>query len=217
MKKSDFETTLIGFYINMITDANFLIKIARAKSVVKSLEEKRSVFEAFVFSICANWEILVEDLLIDCLNKDTSQYRKYTGFKIPPHITRETCKAIIIETGYLDFKGINDLKAKTRNILVPQFNPFDKIPRVNREKIEEFFAMRNYIAHYSYASKRRLEKIYRNRYKLKTFRWPGEFLLAKDKIKGIPRMDFFINNFLKTADIIAEHCGVDIKTEDFTK
>jgi len=60
----------------MEMDVVFLIKIEEAKRVVKSVEEKRDVFEAYVFKICANWEVLLEDLLIDCLNKDTTRYKE---------------------------------------------------------------------------------------------------------------------------------------------
>ena len=83
----------------MDIDATFLTKIEKTRQVVKSVDEKREVFGAYVFKICVNWEILVEALLIDCLNKDTTRYRGWTGFKISKNITRDTCKAIILGTG----------------------------------------------------------------------------------------------------------------------
>jgi len=192
-------------------DISFLIKIEGAKKVVKSVDEKRNVFEAYVFRICANWEILIEDLLIDCLNKDTSQYKESTGFGIPKHLSRETCKAMILGVTYIDFRSVSDLKRMAKRILVPQFNPFKGIPRSNGEKIDEFFALRNYLAHYSDAARRRLDNIYRNRHGLKSFREPGDFLLAKDKVHGIPRMAVYINNFIDTADIMGKFCNIDIR------
>jgi len=211
MKKSSFERSLGDFYFNMSLDIGFLVKIQKSQKVVKSVEEKRSVFEAFVLSICANWEILVEELLIDCLNKDTSNYKEYTGFRISKHIPRETCKAIILGTSYLDFKSVSNLKQIAKRILVPQFNPFKEVPASNGERIDEFFALRNYLAHYSYAAKRSLQDIYRNKYNLKTFRRPGDFLLAEDKDQKLPRMGVYINNFIATADIMAKFCNVAIR------
>lgn len=210
MRKSSFEVTLGAFYSNMEMDIKFLVKVQEAKQVVKSLREKREVFEAYVFKICANWEIFSEVLLIDCLNKDTTRYREFTGFKIPINISRETCKAIILGTGYLDFKSVSDLKRQARQVLVSQYNPFKEILGPNGEKIDEFFTIRNYLAHYSDAAKRSLEKIYRDRYSLRSFREPGEFLLAKDREERLPRMGVYIDNFIDTAEIMEKFLGVDL-------
>lgn len=204
MRKSSFEVTLSSFYESMAWDVEFLMKIHDAERVVGLPEEKRSVFEAYVFRICANWEILVTELLIDCLNRDTTRYKEFTGFGISRHMTRETCAAILQGTGYLDFKSVSHLKHIARNILVPQYNPFKKIPHLNGEKIDEFYALRNYLAHYSDASKRRLRKYYEDRHGLKVFREPGEFLLAWDKKEKMPRMGAYVNNFIHTGDIMAE-------------
>lgn len=213
MRKSSFETTFQDFFDNMAFDIDFLKKIKEAKQVVKLAHEKRSVFEAYVFSICANWEILVENILIDCFNRDTSGYRENTGFKIPKHLSRETCQAIILGTGYLDFKSIDNLKHIAGDFLVPKVNPFEKIPTPNGNKIDEFFVLRNYLAHYSDASRRRLKKIYTNKYGLQTFRRPGDFLLTEDRVKKLPRMAVYINNFLETAVTMAKFLGTDLDIE----
>lgn len=210
MRKSSFEVTLRDFYRNMSWDIAFLTKIEKAKRVVGLVDEKRDVFEAYVFKICANWEILVEDLLVDCLNKDVTRYKEFTGFKIPRNISRQTCKAIILGTGYFDCKSVSDLKQKAKKMLAPQCNPFGEIPKSNGNTIDEFFALRNYLAHYSDVAKRSLEKIYKNRHSLTSFRVPGEFLLAKDRRKKMPRMGVYINNFIETVDVMAKFLNVDL-------
>lgn len=144
----------------------------------------------------------MEELLIDCMNKDTTRYKEFTGFQIPKNISRETCKAIILGTSYIDCKSISHLKQMAKRILVPQFNPFKEIPKSNSDKIDEFFAIRNYLAHYSDVGRRSLEKIYKNRYSLKTFREPGEFLLARDKRQKMPRMWVYIVNFVDTVQVM---------------
>ena len=199
MKKSSFETSFAYFYECMQWDIDLLIKIRKDKRVVKSREEKQSVFEAFVHSICSNWDILVEQLLIDCLNKDTSQFTQEYGYKLGKHITRDTCEAVLIGVGYLDFKSVRDLKGRSKRILMPKYNPFAEIPKSNEKKIGEFYTIRNYLAHYSDSAKRTLSKVYETNYNLKVFVRPGRFLLATEEDGELPRMGTYINNFMGAA------------------
>lgn len=208
MKKSSSEPSLFNFHRTMNRDIDLLMKIETARSVVKSLEAKRSIFDAFVFHICAKWEILVEDLLLDCLNKDTSRYAEYTGFNLPKHISRETCKAIIIGLQYFDFKSVGDLKKMSNQMLTPLCNPFAKITSAQAKKIDEFFTIRNYLAHRSYKARRSLLKVYQDTYGMRNFVEPGTFLLAREKGAQIPRMGAYINNFKDTANMMGKFLGV---------
>ena len=208
MKKSSAQITYDDFYAHISWDWYLLDKIEGARAVVKAVEEKRSVFEAYVFHVCADWEILIQDWLVDLLNKDTSMYKEYTGFDVSKHISKGTCKAIILGTGYFDFKNVGDLKSKARKILVPNCNPFEAITNINARKIDDFYTLRNYLAHYSDYAERQLDKMYRNRYGLRTFRQPGEFLLTIDRKQQLTRMDMFIINFLETADAMAKSIGL---------
>jgi len=195
----------------MSWDIDILMKLEKAKAVVKPREEKRTIFEAFVFRICANWQILVEELFINCLGKDTSMYKKYTGFDVPKHIPRDTCKAILLGTGYWDFKSVSDIKRQAKRILLPGCNPFKEIENIQEKKIDEFHAIRNYLAHYSDASWRALKKIYQNEYGFNKFIEPGRFLLANEKKANIPRMGVYINNFTDTADTMAKFLGIEVE------
>ncbi len=210
MKKSSAEVTFKNFLSNMLWDKEFLKRIEKARTVVRSVDEKRSVFEVFVFSVCANWEIMIEDLLVDCLNKDASEYRKYTGYEIPKNLTRDTCKAIIIGTRYLDYKSVGDIKGIANNILVPGCNPFHSIDSKSEGKIEDFYKIRNYLAHYSYLAERSLGKMYKNKFGLRTFRRPGEFLCAKDRKRKVCRMNIYIDNFIDTSKVMARSMGVNV-------
>ena len=98
-----------------------------------------------------------------------------------------------------------------KNILVPQHNPFKEIPpRPNGDRIDGFFALRNYLAHYSDAARRSLQKRYKDRYSLQSFREPGHFLLAKDRKRKIPRMQVYIDNFMDTAGIMVKFLRIDM-------
>ena len=208
MRKSSFERSLTNFHIDMNRDIDLLMKIEGAKKVVRSIQQKRSIFEAFVLRVCAYWETLVENLLLDCLNQDTSRYAEYTGFRLPKHISRETCKAVLLGIGYTDFKNVGHLKQTSKKTLVDRCNPFVQIPPSNVRKIAEFFIMRNYLAHYSPAARRALFSMYQNVYRMSKFVEPGVFLLAEDRKEGIPRMGVYINNFKSTANAMGKFLGI---------
>lgn len=64
--------------------------------------------------------------------------------------------------GYLDFKNVSHLKSFAKKILVPDNDPFKEIcQKPTGDKIDEFYTMRNYLAHYSYAATRKLESVYK--------------------------------------------------------
>jgi hypothetical protein len=76
MRKSSLKKTF-GFFREWTNwDIDFLNKVYNTHrmkdSHKESRKEKEQIVEAFVFKICANWEVLTKDLLIDCLNKDTT-------------------------------------------------------------------------------------------------------------------------------------------------
>lgn len=120
---------------------------------------------------------------------------------------RATTFPSILGVTYIDFKNVSNLKQIAKRTLVPQFNPFKEIPTSIGRKIDEFFVLRNYLAHYSEAAKRSLERVY-NRYDLRVFEELGVFLLAEGKERKLPRMEVYIINFLGTADIMARFLNV---------
>jgi len=75
-------------------------------------------------------------------------------------------------------------------------------------RIDEFYKIRNYLAHYNDYAKRGVEKIYKQRYGLKTFRQPGEFLLTIDKREKETRMAVYISNFYEASEAMAKSIGV---------
>jgi len=208
MKKATFGATLYTFHTNMNRDIDLLMKVEEARRVVGKIREKRSIFEAFVLSVCADWECLVENLLVDCLNKDASRYAEHTGFGIPKHMTRETCKAVLTGVGYLDIKSMDQLKKLSKSILIQTCNPFLSISASNCKKMDELFTIRNYLAHRSFAAKRSLQHLYETKYHLHHFIEPGTFLLARDKTYRIPRFGVYINNFKGAANTMGKFLGI---------
>lgn len=191
----------------------FVVKIYTDSKVLErrlSRREKKEIFEAFVIKICAAWEVLIEELFVDCLHCDTSQYAKYTGTRVRKHLRRDECRQLIAGTrGYFDVKSVGDLKGEAKKFLVDQHNPFKQIPRDDVVKIDQFYVIRNYLAHYSMRSKQTLFRLYKKApYNLTRFREPGYFLLEYDKITNQVRFLNYINAFFDAADQMAYFPGI---------
>jgi len=217
--KSSFKKQFDAFFIRINQYTDLLLKIFEAKEVIIPPEkrkeilteilpsEKKQIHEAFVLKIYVAWEVLVENLFVECLSCDPSKYAEYKAIKLPQKLTRDVCRGLISGLGYFDFRDTADLKGKANNILAPRLNPFAKIPRDAGNKIDEFYVVRNYLAHYSGSSRQSLARIYRNKYNL-LFREPGDFFFEFDKENKQIRFANYTNAFLKAADEMAIFLGV---------
>lgn len=202
--------------INEYTD--LLLKVFEAKEVVIPPEkkkeilteilpsEKKQIHEAFVLKIYVAWEVLVENLLVECLSSDPSKYADYKAIKLPKRLTKDICRGLISGLGYFDFRDTGDLKGKANNILVLKFNPFDSI--LPDSAIDEFYVIRNYLAHYSDSSKQSLIRMYKKRYNL-SFREPGDFFFEFDERNKQIRFANYSNAFINVAKEMAIFLGVD--------
>ena len=202
MRKSSFKETFQRFFERSIWYSEFLKKISAHTTLLYN--EKTEIFEAFCPKIYTNWECLVEDLLIDCLNRDTSKYAKYKDIPLPPHSTRGQCEAFISGLGYFDFRSTGDIKGIAKNILVPNFNPFLHIPTNDGHMIDEFCAIRRYLAHYSRSAKQSLKQLYMTKHGFQHFREPGRFLLANARKAKQSRILDYSHAFFNAADAMAE-------------
>ncbi len=203
--------------INEYTD--LLFKIFEAKEVIIPTEEKkeiltevlysekRHIHEAFVLKIYVAWEVLVENLFVECLSYDPSMYAKFKAVRLPKRLAKDVCRGLISGLGYFDFRDTGDLKGKAKRVLIGKYNPFAKIPSDEASKIDEFCLIRNYLAHYSDSSKQSLKRMYKNRYGL-SFREPGDFFFDYDRKKKQIRFANYTNAFLKAADEMAIFLGV---------
>lgn len=209
--------------INEYTD--LLVKVIEAREVSVAPEkgtdistallrsEKKLVHEAFVLKIYVAWEVLVEDVFVECLYRDPSEYAKHKGISLPRRLTRGICRGLISGLGYFDFKDVSGLKGMAKRALTATCNPFARISPSSADKIDEFHIIRNYLSHYSDTSRQALSRMYRNRYD-STFREPGDFLL--DTVEFVEfgehgehtRFANYTNAFIKAADEMASFLGV---------
>lgn len=211
MPRSPFTESFNKFFHKMIWYNDFSAKIAKLKRGVLTSDEKQEILEASVLKVYVNWEILVHNLLVECLKQDTSQYAKHKNCRVRANLSRSMCENLISGgADYFNFTDISDVRGKARKILVPQYNPFDnkheEIKRVKDDliKIDEFRFMRNYLAHYSNSSKQKLFEVYKNKFKLNKFCEPGKFLSALDKHHKHIRFVDYTRSFFNVADAMAE-------------
>ena len=207
MKKSSIGITLNHFDNWMDLYADISEKIAGDDQVFTGKDEKVELIEALVLKICALWEQLVEELMIDCLNRDSSQYSEFVAEKLPKHIPRSLCMAMIQGMGYIDFRGVSDVKGTAKLILTDKYNPFKRISRSDGNRIDELYKFRNYIAHLSNHSHRSLKKMYLDKYRIRRFQEPGRFLIAIDSKTKRPRLDSYIFALDSAVVDMASHLG----------
>jgi len=213
MKKSAIELTLNNFLHWMELYNSISEKIIDDKSLFTENEEKIEIVESLVLKICSQWEVLIEELFVDCLNRDSAQYSEFIANRLPKHIPRAQCSAMIQGMGYFDFKGTSDIKRKAKLILTKEFNPFNEIGRGDGNKIDELYILRNYIAHLSNQAERSLKKMYTDKYHLKRFQEPGRFLMAIDKRTKKPRMDSYAESLYSAVEVIGLYLGLDYESD----
>ena len=97
--------------------------IIRYEKLIKKIISNESKFikteqiimiELMATRLISVWDSFIEDLLIDCFNKDTSKYSQESWYKIPKHLTRDTCASILNWIGFFDIKSYSDLNENPR-------------------------------------------------------------------------------------------------------
>jgi len=190
MRKTSLRLTFDEFDDTLTFYAGFVSRIVAAQRVIRFKYEKQELLEAFVLRLVTLWDVFAEDLLAACLNRDTSRYAQSRGLKLRKHLSADECQAMLTGLAYLDFKRVGEVQGVAKQVLV--LNPFNAIPKATAKKIDELMIMRNYLSHYSGKSKRALEKVYRDTYRMKTFREPGAFLWANTQRGGRIRFAVYI-------------------------
>lgn len=178
MRKSDLRKNHRVLDASIGRYRSFMEKILAAERVIRSRLEKRDIAESVLLRLCANWESFVDEHLIDCVNVDHAKLNEFFGVKIPRNPSKDLCQALLFGDRYRDFRSMGELKGFTRRVLPDTSNPFLAISNNNCDRIDEAYKIRNYLAHYSTAATRSLQKLYKTRYSLRKFLEPGQFLLA---------------------------------------
>ncbi len=178
MRKADIIKRHDEFFYTVEWYEGFLQKIISARRVLGDAEVKRELAESIILRLCAHWEYYIDELLIACVNRDHSKLSEFFGVTIPEHPSQELCQALIFGDGYRDFPSFGALKGFSKKILKEESNPFLSIQGENWKLIDEVYAIRNYLSHYSRKARRSLFHMYKSNHQMSRFYEPGQFLLA---------------------------------------
>lgn len=174
------------------SQAEFLFaKVLMLRGRLYSDYEASEIVEAFTIKTICDWEWYVEKILCECLCEDTTQLSKHLVLNLPLKISKDECVAYLNGLGYFDLKSASNLKAIARRILIESKNPFQNISSQARGYIDDFYCLRNYVAHRSNKSKNTLVNTY-SKYNQSDFVEVGDFLLTQSKLtdKTIRFQDF---------------------------
>ena len=207
MRKVDVQLTFDDFTGRLRWYQAFIDRVCRGR-IVRAADERMELLEAFLIRIHTLWDRFGERLLIDCLNRDTSQYAEHTDRNIRKHLSRDECAALLEGLGYLDFKSVGNMKGIARKVLLDRYNPFKTIPDEAGRRIDELYQIRNYLAHGSNQSKRALRKAYKDGWSAKRFTEPGSFLMHKDRATGKPRFSSYTDALVETASEMGLFLGI---------
>ena len=167
-----------------------------SKAVGLNAAEKDTLLEAFALQLASYWEELVDEDFVDALNRDTSQYAKHVGITLPKDLSRDICFGLLVGDRYLDFRSIGGLLKHSEDLLVRTYNPFIHIPPRLRQRIDDFFVLRNYLAHRSRRAQRSYSKMIQDkRYGYLYIVRAGSFLRGTHGITGRRRFAFFVDAF----------------------
>ncbi len=211
MRKALLTREFDRFFTRLNDYTDLLLKLYEAREVViapgqareidKRIRpsEKKHIHEAFVLKIYVAWEVLVENVFVECLRRDPSEYATRKGLVLPGKLSRDVSRAMLSGLGYFDFKDTSDLKGKARRFLTPRQNPFAAIPTEAGKRMDEFYVIRNYLAHYSISARQTLTRMYKDRYDL-GFQEPGDFFFEWDRQTKQVRFANYTNAFMTGAN-----------------
>jgi hypothetical protein len=164
--------------------------------------EQYELLEAFVLRIAARWEVLIIQDIVTSLNHDASTYANKIGLCLRKHLTKDESEAIFIGHKFVDFKSVGDIKGFGKKYLSYKYNPFKKINSTIARNIDQFFTIRNYLAHYSSYARQKYKYMMIKNYNLKRICEPGVFLSKINKRTKKYHWVEFIETFLKCSHIM---------------
>ncbi len=184
----DYFEGVLGWWRKLLTDVVGTTRIVSG--------ERHEFLDTSVLRISAMWEMLVQEDLVCCLNRDSSAYAKTVGLTLPKHLSRDMCEAVLFGSRYLDFRSTNDLRTFAKRHLTTKYNVFAHIPTAAAQQIDDFLVIRNLVSHYSSFAQRSYDRMLVARYDFKRGRAPAEFLIARDSKPGRERRVFrFLSAF----------------------
>lgn len=196
MRKASFQNNHQEFDDWIWPYSDFIGELVSDRRVILSKGEKRELIEATVHRVCARWDALLEADIITSLNRNSTKYSKELGLNLRKHLTREECKAVLFGHRYINFRNVGDIKSFGRKYLHPKHNPFDALTTAKAQAIDDFFVIRNMLAHYSRYARRKYERRLKAKHTFARIPQPGDYLLAADRGGNMIRWTAYVEAFI---------------------
>ncbi len=172
--------------------------------------------EAFLIKHVAEWETFIQNIFAYCIAIDTTALGDHLDLDLSKTIRFDNAYAILNGLNFFTISSTDELKGMAKKIITEKNNPFPKFDKKFLNRIDEVYTLRNYIAHKSTRSKKRLAKMYKDKYQISSFITPGNFLRqieSDEKFGDCLRSDLYYGAFMTIAVDIWKH--LDSKSHKF--
>ncbi|MHB1419317.1 MAG: hypothetical protein ACYCX4_06955 [Bacillota bacterium] len=159
------------------------------------------IYQYSIIKLYSDFENLILHLMVAALNQDTSTFSDMKSINFPKNLNDDVCEYLIIANGYFDFKGRDDLIRKVKQF-IPDNHYILETLRNSRysDSIKRLCALRNFAAHNSKVSKKRVL----NELGIKRIYSSGTWLKIKEPINRLTRLEIILNDFTDFAEQIKE-------------
>lgn len=157
-------------------------EVAENISLIRKIpqEEKYLILEALVLRVCAYWEKFLETEITLAVNLDATKIIKEMNLPRNTRLNLHLIRAILYSDIFRDFHEVDRAKSFFNKYIIDKYNPFTRITKKQKKDINFVYKLRNYLSHYSEFSKRILQQGYKDKYGLRRFIEPGQFLLSNN-------------------------------------
>lgn len=138
-----------------------------------------------VIEVHSIWERYAERRLLAALNRHPDYFIKENDIKGVKHVSQGLGDYIVRGgRSYFDFRNVDDLKKKARDLVGADYNPFKDLQGDLKKRLDALTAIRNRIAHGSASSIEQYGATLFDLYGLSNIGKPDKFLWAIDNKPG---------------------------------
>ena len=202
MRKAAFEINHKKFDDWLWSYSDFILDLIDSEKLARTKYQKSELLELAVLKVCMRWDVLIEQDIITSLNRDSSIYAKKIGLNLRKHMTRDECEAMLIGHRFLDFRSAGDVKGFGKKHLNPKYNPFGAITGELIKIIDNFFIIRNIVAHGSRYAWHTYTAMIKKNHSFKKIPKLGDYLLGVDRKTKNIRWTIYIEAFLETSNLM---------------
>lgn len=146
----------------------------------KEKKEKELLIESLLLKACALWEGFIQDEIINLIALDSANFKEEFEIDKKINLNEQLIRAILFSNHYRDFHDIEKNKSFFIKVISNKCNGFNNITNEQLKKISTVYIIRNYLAHRSVFSKKKLMNIYKSKFDISEFIEPSKLLLKND-------------------------------------